>query len=153
MPENTTCVCIHAKHVARNDYYKHPAVRTCANLQITPLLAQATGTADYLTLADAYEHFSGSVDEYVAAFKTSDTQVGACFSINGTIRGVELFDVSATCSKLMPKLIRSYALDAIEERPVIAWCTCVHSARRSIIPMVRAVLIRAIARIILTGTG
>lgn len=67
-------------------------------------------------IADAYEHFSGSVEEYVAAFNTSDTQVGACFSINGKIRGVELFDVSATCAKLMPKLIRSYALDAIEER-------------------------------------
>ena len=67
-------------------------------------------------IADAYEHFSGSVEEYVAAFNTSDTQVGACFAINGKIRGVELFDVSATCAKLMPKLIRSYALDAIEEQ-------------------------------------
>jgi hypothetical protein len=67
-------------------------------------------------IADAYEHFSGSVDEYVAAFKTSATQVGACFAINGRIRGIELFDVSNTCRKLMPKLIRSYALDAIEER-------------------------------------
>ncbi|RLA39946.1 MAG: hypothetical protein DRR42_26575, partial [Gammaproteobacteria bacterium] len=67
-------------------------------------------------IADAYEHFSGSVDEYVDAFATSETQVGACFAINGKIRGVELFDVSDTCGKLMPKLIRSYALDAIEER-------------------------------------
>lgn len=67
-------------------------------------------------IADAYEHFAGSVDEYVAAFQTSETQVGACFVINGRIRGMELFDTSDTCSKLMPKLIRSYALDAIEER-------------------------------------
>jgi hypothetical protein len=67
-------------------------------------------------IADAYEHFSGSVDEYVDAFAASETQVGACFAINGKIRGVELFDVSDTCGKLMPKLIRSYALDAIEER-------------------------------------
>ena len=67
-------------------------------------------------IADAYEHFSGSVDEFVGAFTTSDTQVGACFAINGKIRGVELFDVSDTCGKLMPKLVRSYALDAIEER-------------------------------------
>jgi ARG/rhodanese/phosphatase superfamily protein len=66
-------------------------------------------------IADAYEHFSGSVDEYVNAFHTSETQVGACFAINGEIRGMELFDVSGTCGKLMPKLIRSYALDAIEE--------------------------------------
>jgi hypothetical protein len=66
-------------------------------------------------IADAYEHFSESVDEYVKAFQTSETQIGACFAINGKIRGMELFDVSATCNKLMPKLIRSYALDAIEE--------------------------------------
>jgi hypothetical protein len=66
-------------------------------------------------IGDAYERFSGSIDEYVAAFSTSETQVGACFAINGKIRGVELFDVSATCKKLMPKLIRSYALDAMGE--------------------------------------
>jgi hypothetical protein len=66
-------------------------------------------------IADAYEHFTVSVEEYVEAFKTSTTQVGACFAINGRIRGIELFDASDTCSKLMPKLIRSYALDAIEE--------------------------------------
>jgi hypothetical protein len=67
-------------------------------------------------IADAYEHFSGSVDEYVKAFQAGETQIGACFVINGKIRGMELFDVSETCGKLMPKLIRSYALDAIEER-------------------------------------
>lgn len=67
-------------------------------------------------IADAYEHFAGSVDQYVQVFNTSETQVGACFAINGKIRGIELFDVSDTCNKLMPKLIRSYALDAIEER-------------------------------------
>ena len=72
--------------------------------------------SDTDAIADAFQQFSGSVDEYVAAFSTSETQVGACFVINGKICGLELFDVSDTCSKLMPKLIRSYALDAIEER-------------------------------------
>ncbi|MEZ5573913.1 MAG: DUF6569 family protein [Halioglobus sp.] len=67
-------------------------------------------------MADAYDLFSGSVEEYVKAFLALETQVGACFSINGKIRGIELFDVSETCEKLLPKLIRSYALDAIEER-------------------------------------
>ncbi|MEQ9397321.1 ARPP-1 family domain-containing protein [Haliea sp.] len=67
-------------------------------------------------ISDAYEHFSVSVDEYVAGFQVADNQIGACFAINGEIRGVELFDASATCGKLMPKLIRSYALDAIEEQ-------------------------------------
>ena len=68
-----------------------------------------------INTAFAYEHFSVSLEEYVQAFKTSATQVGACFAINGRIRGIELFDVSDTCGKLMPRLIRSYALDAIEE--------------------------------------
>lgn len=67
-------------------------------------------------IADAYEHFSIPVDEYVGAFAVQTNQVGACFAINGRIRGMELFDASDTCSKLMPKLVRSYALDAIEER-------------------------------------
>jgi hypothetical protein len=67
-------------------------------------------------IADAYEHFASSVDAYVGAFHVSETQVGACFAINGKLCGVELFDVSSTCEKLMPKLIRSYALDAIDER-------------------------------------
>jgi len=67
-------------------------------------------------IADAYEHFSVSVEEYVQAFKASATQVGACFTINGNIRGIELFDTSDTCGKLLSRLIRSYALDAIEER-------------------------------------
>lgn len=67
-------------------------------------------------MADAYETFAGSVEEYVDGFTIADTQVGACFAINGKIRGIEVFDKSDTCRKLLPKLIRSYALDAIEER-------------------------------------
>jgi len=66
-------------------------------------------------IADAYDAFAGSVEEYVQAFGTVAAQVGACFAINGRIRGIELFDNSDTCRKLLPKLVRSYALDAIEE--------------------------------------
>lgn len=66
-------------------------------------------------IADAYDHFAGSVDEFVAGFQIVENQVGACFAINGRICGVELFDASSTCSKLMPKLVRSYALDAIDD--------------------------------------
>jgi len=71
--------------------------------------------SDTAAIADAYERFSVPVEEYVGAFTVQASQVGACFAINGIIRGLELFDTSDTCHKLMPKLIRSYALDAIEE--------------------------------------
>ena len=66
-------------------------------------------------LSDAFEHFAKPIDEYVDGIAIENTQVGACFAINGAIRGVELFDSSETCGKLMPKLVRSYALDAIDE--------------------------------------
>ena len=36
------------------------------------------------------------------------------FSIRGQLAGMELFDQADTCRLLMPKIIRSYALDAID---------------------------------------
>lgn len=67
-------------------------------------------------LSDAFEQFARPIDAYVDAVAIGDNQIGACFAINGVIRGVEFFDSTETCSKLMPKLVRSYALDAIDEQ-------------------------------------
>jgi len=67
-------------------------------------------------IADAYGQYAGDLEPFVAAFEAHDNQVGACFAINGRIRGLDLFDASDTCAKLLPMLIRGYALDAIEER-------------------------------------
>jgi hypothetical protein len=39
---------------------------------------------------------------------------GAAFALGGRIVGADLFDQTATLSKLWPKLIRAYALDALE---------------------------------------
>ncbi len=66
-------------------------------------------------MACLYEDYQEQVNEYLQAIEVMDGQVGAVFAINGQIRGVELFDCSATCRKLMPKVIKSYALDAIDE--------------------------------------
>ena len=46
--------------------------------------------------------------------------MGAVFFVNGRAAGLELFDASRTWRSLAPKLIRSYALDALdqEEGPV-----------------------------------
>jgi hypothetical protein len=43
-------------------------------------------------------------------------QVGAIFFINGALAGLELFDAAATWRKLASKLVRSYAVDAIDRR-------------------------------------
>ncbi len=51
---------------------------------------------------------------YVAQLSCVEEQVGAVFSIKGRVSGLELFDTADTCQLLMPKIIRSYALDAID---------------------------------------
>lgn len=71
-------------------------------------------------IADAYDYFAKPIDAFVSAFSVAPNQVGACFSINGVIRGIELFGAADTCARLMPKLVRSYALDAIDEKGVTA---------------------------------
>src|SRR4026208_2277162 len=54
------------------------------------------------------------IDDYVGAFAAMDRQIGAVFTINGNIFGFDLFDSPGTFEKLLPKLVRSYALDAID---------------------------------------
>lgn len=65
-------------------------------------------------MADLYGAFESVLDDYVAAFSAEPGQVGTLFALGGTIVGVDLFDSARTHEKLLPKLIRSYALDAIE---------------------------------------
>ena len=70
-------------------------------------------------MSEIFESHSDSVEDYVAAFAAQDNlenQVGAVFSINGQAVGMELFDSPETFRKLLPKLLRSYALDAVEKR-------------------------------------
>jgi hypothetical protein len=84
-------------------------------LDIDDMMRKLEVSSSTYAIADAYEHFAAPVEAFVAAMEVSASQVGACFAINGSIRGVELFDSSDTCARLLPKLIRGYALDAINE--------------------------------------
>ena len=43
-----------------------------------------------------------------------DCQVGAAFAINGQILGVECFGYQGTFGRFFEKLVRSYALDALD---------------------------------------
>jgi len=72
--------------------------------------------SDTAAMECLYEDYQDQVEEYLKAIEVVEGQVGAVFAINGQIRGVELFDFSVTFRKLMPKLLRSYALDAIDEQ-------------------------------------
>ena len=65
-------------------------------------------------MADIFEHHRGGVEEYVTGLTAADGQSGAIFAIGGRIIGMDLFDHPRTLTEMLPKLVRSYAIDAIE---------------------------------------
>jgi hypothetical protein len=54
------------------------------------------------------------LSRHVGKFEARPRQVGSEFALDGKVVGLELFDCEATCAALMPKIVRSYALDAID---------------------------------------
>jgi hypothetical protein len=65
-------------------------------------------------MADIYTVQRDRIDDYVQAYTPQRGQAGALFAIDGRVTGMELFDSSATFRKFMAKIVRSYALDALE---------------------------------------
>ena len=63
---------------------------------------------------DIYREYRQPVEDYVAAFEPEAGQTGAAFAVDGKIKGIEIFEDPAVFCKLLPKLVRSYALDAVE---------------------------------------
>ena len=67
-------------------------------------------------MAAMFEKLGHSLEDFIATFKPVDRQVAAVLLVNGRLAGLELFDAPSTWRKLWPKLVRSYALDAIDRR-------------------------------------
>jgi hypothetical protein len=65
-------------------------------------------------VSDAFAQSEGDVDRFVDALELPPGAVGAVFSLNGHPVGFELYESAALCTSLSAKLIRSWALDAIE---------------------------------------
>jgi len=66
-------------------------------------------------VADRYAARKPRLDEFAAAFAAAPDQVGAIFAIEGIVCGLDLFDHPGTMARLLGKLVRSYALDAIDD--------------------------------------
>lgn len=67
-------------------------------------------------MADIYEGAEARLADYEQAFRPLSLQVGAVFAINGQIAGMELFDAPAAFAAYLPKLVKSYALDALDAK-------------------------------------
>jgi hypothetical protein len=70
--------------------------------------------SDTAAMSAVFEKVGGSLEGFVAAFPPVEHQVGAVFVIHGQPVGLELFDAASTWRKLSPKLVRSYAMDALD---------------------------------------
>jgi hypothetical protein len=77
-------------------------------------LARLRVRSETAALCDAFEEAKVEVDNYVEALRLPSDAVGAVFSLSGRPAGLELFESPALCSKLSRKIIRSWAIDAIE---------------------------------------
>jgi hypothetical protein len=69
-------------------------------------------------LSDVFERNAPRLEDYVKAFEPVEGQAGAVFALNGEVVGLDVFDFQATFRRVFPKLLYSYALDAIEGKPV-----------------------------------
>ena len=67
-------------------------------------------------MADIFEATGASVDDYLRGVPVSAGQVGALFLIDSQCKGLDMFDTSQTLRSLLPKVLRGYALDAIDSR-------------------------------------
>ena len=82
--------------------------------EIDAKMAAMSARSDTGAMSEIYERHRGSLDDYVVAFERQPGQVGAVFLVGATFAGLDLFAHEATFAGLLPKLARSYALDALE---------------------------------------
>jgi hypothetical protein len=64
-----------------------------------------------------YESHANSIEEFTRAFSWSEGQCGVAFAISGRLLGLDMFDHPEVMRRFFQKLIRSYALDALDSPP------------------------------------
>lgn len=65
-------------------------------------------------MKDIYEQHHDGVEAYAMAFTALDEQIGILVAIDGEVRGMDLFDAPDTLEKTLAKIVRSFAIDALE---------------------------------------
>jgi hypothetical protein len=91
--------------------YQADQVALWANISERASRRQAMSPS--MAMANIYEKDLPSLHEYLQHFSLVGYQVGAVFTINGEVVGMDAFGRPETFSKVFTKLVQSYALDAI----------------------------------------
>ena len=64
-----------------------------------------------------FESHASSLEEFARAFSSQEAQCGVAFAIGGRVLGLDIFDHAETMRRFFQKLVRSYALDAMDADP------------------------------------
>lgn len=83
---------------------------------IETMMDNMNAASDTAAMSDVFEQKSDQLDDYVKAFSVEPNQVGILASINGEIIACDCFGKHDTLEKLFPKLVKSYAMDALGTR-------------------------------------
>ena len=67
-------------------------------------------------MSEIFERHAKALDDYVREVAAAPDQLGAIFSVAGGSCGLDLFDRHATLAAFLPRLVRSYGVDALERR-------------------------------------
>ena len=71
--------------------------------------------SDSMAMETMYESKRADLDALLAALPVPEGCNGVVFAVNGKVAGIDLFDRPETLGKLWPKLVRAYAVDAMED--------------------------------------
>lgn len=82
--------------------------------EVSRKLGAMGSASDSSALEQAYEDKGLRLGDILGQLPAPEGCHGAVFVFGGQVRGLDLFDQPATLGKLWPKLIRSYAIDALE---------------------------------------
>jgi hypothetical protein len=84
--------------------------------EIAQKSARMQAYSETSAMSDIFERQADTVESFVRGLPASRHQVGAVFILNGEPKGLDLFDSPRTFRALIPKILRGYALDAIDPR-------------------------------------
>ncbi len=113
---------------------------------ISSKLDRLAVSSDTHALHDVTRRYQTDLNDYQTRLATPlPRQVGAAFALGRELVGVDLFDCSPTLTATLPKLVASYALDALEEGAadapppvsvVAAWLQALKQANATVHPAV-----------------
>ena len=122
-----------AKHVAVTQNLKVAGSRYASQAEVWSEIEDLDGDmgtrSPTRAMRDSYETHRQSLEQYVQALPAVKDQVGVVFALNNQPVGLDLFDHPHTLSRILPKLVRSHAMEALREPESVAEVASTDAAR------------------------